>query len=247
MNTVLTQELTRFNGLINIIRRSLVDMKKAIKGEVLLSEQLEEALNQILDGKVPALWLKKSYPSLKPLGGFIKDLKDRLEFFQTWIDTQIPEYFWINKFFFTHGFLTGASQNYARKMQIPIDTMDLDFEVVHDVVDLEKVPAPPEGIHVYGMYLEGCKWDAANRILGESDPKILYSRMALMWFKPIRKVDKNYKDIYQCPLYKTTERKGVLSTTGHSTNFCLLVHVPSNLPESHWVKRGVALVCSLND
>ena len=56
-------------------------MKKAIKGEVLLSPDLERALNQLVDGKVPALWLKKCYPSLKPLGGFIKDLKERLEFF----------------------------------------------------------------------------------------------------------------------------------------------------------------------
>jgi len=108
MNTVLTQELTRFNALIIMIRSSLSDIKKAIKGEVLLSPQLEGALSQILDGKVPALWLKKCYPSLKPLGGFIKDLKERLEFFQKWVDTTIPEFFWINRFYFTHGFLTGA-------------------------------------------------------------------------------------------------------------------------------------------
>lgn len=196
---------------------------------------------------MPALWLKKCYPSLKPLGGFIKDLKERLEFFQVWVDTQIPEYFWINKFYFTHGFLTGALQNYARKMQIAIDTMDMDFEVVHDVIDLDKVPAPPEGIHIYGMFLEGCKWDPVTRCLGESDPKVLYSRMVMMWFKPIVKSQKNFKDIYECPLYKTTERKGVLATTGHSSNFCLRVHVPSNLPQGHWIKRGVALVCSLND
>lgn len=230
MNTVLTQELIRFNGLLGIIRGSLNDMKKAILGEVLLSTDLEAALNQILDGKVPAMWLKKSYASLKPLGGYIKDLKERLDFFQLWLDTQIPEYFWINKFFFTHGFLTGALQNYARKMQIPIDTMGMDFEVVHDVVDLEKIPAPPEGIHVYGMYLEGCRWDAVNRCLGESEPKVLYSRMAMMWFKPVIKTQVNFKDIYECPLYKTTERRGILSTTGHSTNFCLKVHVPSQLP-----------------
>jgi dynein heavy chain len=53
MNTVLTQELIRFNGLIEIIRSSLKDLKKAIKGEILLSSQLEDALKSMLDGKVP--------------------------------------------------------------------------------------------------------------------------------------------------------------------------------------------------
>ena len=81
MNTVLTQELRRFNGLIKVIKDSLTNIKKAIKGEVLLSSDLESALNFMLDGKVPEMWKKKSYPSLKPLAGYIKDLKERLEFF----------------------------------------------------------------------------------------------------------------------------------------------------------------------
>ena len=105
---MLTQELIRFNGLINTIRNSLKDLKKAIKGEVLLSAQLEDALKSLLDGKVPALWKSKSYPSLKPLGGYVTDLKARLEFFQNWIDHGIPPYYWISKFYFTQGFLTGA-------------------------------------------------------------------------------------------------------------------------------------------
>lgn len=50
MNTVLTQELDRFNGLISTIRGSLINLKKAIKGEVLLSSQLESALNSLKIG-----------------------------------------------------------------------------------------------------------------------------------------------------------------------------------------------------
>jgi dynein heavy chain len=53
MNTVLTQELIRFNVLIRTIRSSLENLKKAIKGEVLLSSDLEAALGQLIDGKVP--------------------------------------------------------------------------------------------------------------------------------------------------------------------------------------------------
>ncbi len=115
MNTVLTQELIRFNGLINIIRSSLKDLKRAIKGEILLSAQLENALTSLFDGRVPVLWKSKSYPSLKALGGYVTDLKARLEFFIHWIHHGIPPFFWINKFFFTQGFFTGSLQNYARK------------------------------------------------------------------------------------------------------------------------------------
>jgi dynein heavy chain len=84
MNTVLTQELNRFNGLLYAVINSLKDIKKAIKGEVLLNPSLESALFYMLDGKVPVMWMAKSYPSLKPLAGYIKDLKERLDFFKTW-------------------------------------------------------------------------------------------------------------------------------------------------------------------
>merc|ERR1719201_2928266 len=81
MNTVLLQELTRFNKLIEVVLSTLGDIKKAIKGLLLMSQQLEGAFFQMFDGKTPGMWLDKSYPSLKPLGSYISDLVDRLKFF----------------------------------------------------------------------------------------------------------------------------------------------------------------------
>lgn len=187
MNTVLTQELCRFNNLSKTIKSSLIDLKRAILGEILMSSEMEAAMLSMMDGQIPGMWLKESFPSLKPLGSYVKDLKERLGFFDQWVAEGIPAVYWINKFFFTHGFLTGAMQNYARKYSIAIDTLTFDFDVVHDVPeDGAGVKAPEDGIHVVGMYLEGCKWDPKERVLGESDPKVLYTKCPMIWFRPCK-------------------------------------------------------------
>ena len=101
----------------------------ALKGEIVMSEELEKMANSIFDNLVPKSWQEKGFLSLKPLASWIQDLNDRIVFLTTWITEGTPKVFWISGFFFPQAFLTGTLQNYSRKNNIAIDRLTFSYNI----------------------------------------------------------------------------------------------------------------------
>jgi len=254
MNTVLIQECIRYNKLIEAMEDSLPLLLKALKGLVVMSNELEAIANAIAINQVPKMWSSVAYPSMKPCAAWVTDLMDRLQFVQDWIDNGVPSVFWISGFYFPQAFLTGSLQNFARKYQLPIDTVYFNFNFIgKDWTELTEKPA--DGVYIRGLFLEGARWDPAEQSINDSLPKQLYTEVPVIHLLPEQNRQEPTSGIYRCPVYKILSRRGTLSTTGHSTNFIMWIEIPSNRADfvnnegksdqEEWIRAGVAAFSSL--
>ena len=123
----------------------------------------------------------------------------------------------------------------------------LTFEfAIKDYLTYQDVTMRPnDGCYVYGIFLEGARWDYQDHCLGDPFPKELYSDVPLTHLIPKEDRKPPKQGIYNCPVYKVLSRQGTLSTTGHSTNFVIFMEFPSKDLESKWIKAGTAAILAL--
>jgi dynein heavy chain len=246
------QEFVRFAVLLKAVLSSLKMLDKAIKGLVVMSAELEEMFNCFNIQKVPGLWEKKAYPCLKPLNSWFADFIKRIDFMNSWLVDGPPMSFWVPTFFFPQGFMTASLQLYARATQIAIDTLafSTDSTKIPDGPDVTE--CPEHGVYIHGLYFQGAGFDAENLVLCESTPRQLFTLCPVIHLRPCLKDELSAyikeRNDYLCPCYKTSERKGTLSTTGHSTNFVLFGNIGNAEKDAnHWVRRGVCMLAMLDD
>ena len=133
--------------------------------------------------------------------------------------------YWLSGFFFPQGFMTSVKQTYSRDNRIAVDTLRIGCELT--AYDKNDITQPPiSGAYVYGLFMEGGRFDREKMCMEESLPRQLLDPVPCVWLKPVISTEYNPVNVYDCPLYKTSIRAGTLSTTGHSTNFVVSLPVP---------------------
>ncbi|CAM9811966.1 unnamed protein product [Ascophyllum nodosum] len=248
LGVFLGQEAIRFNGLVAVMRSTLSELQKAIRGIVVMSGPLEDMYNCFLFQRVPPSWEKAGYPCLKPLASWTEDFFARIAFVGAWLSEGPCLSYWLPGFFFPQGFMTGVKQTYSRNYKIAIDTLTVGCQVMPFGIEAV-TDGPGDGVYIHGLFMEGARFDRESMLMAESEPTRLFDEMPCIWLKPAVNAgdDGKVASSYNCPLYKTSLRAGTLSTTGHSTNFVAPLRVPSLMPEHHWIRRGCAMLCMLND
>jgi dynein heavy chain len=205
-----------------------------------MSVDIAEVYRSLLDRQVPSIWRQTSYPSTKGLTSWCKDLQERVAFIQNWLRKGSPAVFWFPGFFFPQAFLTAVLQTHSRKYGVPIDRLAFEAQVLSSDPDTLVLP-PEDGAFVSGMFFDGAQWD--GHVLADASSSAVYTSCPVIHIIPHVNFVHPASD-YRCPVYRTPERAGVLSTTGHSTNFVVALNLPTSEPPEKWTLRGTALLLS---
>nr|XP_038033594.1 dynein heavy chain 8, axonemal [Anas platyrhynchos] len=236
MNIFLRQEIDRMQKVITILRNSLSDLKLAIEGTIIMSENLRDALDNMYDARIPQIWKRVSWDS-STLGFWFTELLERNTQFSTWIFEGRPNVFWMTGFFNPQGFLTAMRQEATRAHKgWALDTVTIHNEVLKQ--NKEEITAPPsEGVYIYGLYLEGAGWDRRNSKLIESTPKILFVQLPVVHIFAINTTGPKDPKLYVCPVYKKPSRTDL--------NYITVIYLRTVVSPDHWILRGVALLCDI--
>ena len=121
------QECEYMNILIRAIVSSLQEIELAFRGELTMTEKMEQLMAAIFINTVPAPWAKLGYPSTRGLGSWLDNLKQRLDQLNAWKDDPVkkPPVTFLNRLFNPQSFLTAIKQVYARENMVELNQLTI--------------------------------------------------------------------------------------------------------------------------
>jgi len=254
LNIFLFQEIQRLQRVIGKVRFILAQLRLAINGEVVMTEELQGSLDSMFDARVPHFWIYTvagdEFSWILPgLGVWFSSLLARDKQDRGWLEGGRPNSYWLTGFFNPQGMLTAMKQEMTRKNKAnkwALDDVTYHTEVTQYMHE-EQVRSPPQnGVYVHGLYLDGGAWSKQEGTLVESAPKTLFIDLPVLWVSAntISEQNKTNQEMfgsigpYRAPCYKYPSR------TDRYLIFMVNLKCTTERNPKYWILRGVALLCN---
>jgi len=234
------QEIERYEALIKKMVGNLADLKRALKGEIGMTQALDDIGTAIFNGQLPAAWAKLSPQTEKPLGSWMDHFLRRYKQYSDWANVGDPAVFWLSGFHIPESLLSALVQASCRRRGWALDKSTLYTKVTTYFEISEVKTKLLDGTYVQGLYLEGARWDVEAGCLARQLPKQLIVLMPLIEIIPVEANRLKLRDELPTPVYVTQLRRNAM---GVGLVFEANLHTKEH--PSIWVLQGVGMM--LND
>merc|ERR1719221_954242 len=128
---VFLQECEYMNGLVYEMVRGLKELQLGFKGELTMSEVMEDLATCLFSEKLPMWWVKLGFASTRPLKSWRVNLQDRCGQLDDWINDplNIPKVVDISRLFNPQSFLTAIKQLCCQTQGLELDKLQVFTEV----------------------------------------------------------------------------------------------------------------------
>merc|ERR1711964_797030 len=210
--------------------------QQGFKGELTMSEQMEDLLNCLYMEKIAPRWAKLGFPSTRGLMSWLSNLKERCAQLDEWCadPTSVPKVVDVSKLFNPQSYLTAIKQKTCQEQMLELDKLQVFTDVTKRIGSQIETHAR-EGAFVEGMFLEGARWDSNANCLDESKPKEMFCRMPVVNCKAGLASDSE-KGVYICPTY---------CTPGRRPHYVFPAQLRTKFPAAKWVLAGVAIILDI--
>eukprot|EP00118_Oscarella_pearsei_P005341 m.24505 g.24505 ORF g.24505 m.24505 type:complete len:2538 (+) comp28630_c0_seq1:2-7615(+) len=236
-SVVLLQELERWNRLVKRMGLSLVQLQRALAGEVGMSNELDELARSLYNGQIPTIWQALAPATLKSLGNWMIHFQRRFSQYNKWVNDGEPAVMWLSGLDIPESYLTALVQTTCRMKGWPLDRSTL-YTTVTSYTDPEQVTEKlHSGCYVSGLYLEGAAWDLERSCLARQPPKKLIQELPILQVIPIEAHRLKLVNTFQTPVYVTSQRRNAMGVgLVFESDLATTEHI------SHWVLQGVCLI-----
>jgi dynein heavy chain len=231
---VILQECERMNILVSEIVRSLIELDQGFKGDLTVSDAMEELSMSLFLDRVPKGWVVLSFPSLRPLSGWLADLQKRIGQLNDWSGspTDSPVCTWISGLFNPQSFLTAVMQTTAQAQNLELDKLTLLTDVTKKMYAEDMTAPAKDGTYIVGLFIEGGSWNLNSAVLEPSRPREMFVNLPVVNIRPVVQ-DKPESNTFSCPVYKTQQR---------GPTYVFTMHLKTKFEPGKWVLAGVVAV-----